>query len=99
MTPAEIAVQREIDEEILHYVRELATLAPIRVESVWNYLRRVRRRELDEARVRDRLDYLVDRGLLRPRSEWMAGEGNLTVYEISAQGRDVLDGALPWPGR
>ena len=55
MTPAYLAAQREIDEEILNYIREMQGTAPIRAESVCGFLVHIRRRRLMASYVADRL--------------------------------------------
>ena len=94
MTPAEIAEQMQIDEEVLRYVREMQGHAPIRAESVYGFLTKIRRRKLTLNDVEDRLDDLMDEGKLSVHPEWMPGEGNVNFYKISARGRDVLDGVV-----
>jgi len=96
MTPAYLAAQREIDEEILNYIREMQGTAPIRAESVCGFLVHIRRRRLMASYVADRLAYLVSRGFLEAKREWEGGEGDVTTYTISAAGRDVLDLVKPW---
>ena len=96
MTPAQIAAQREIDEEIVSYIREMQESAPVRPESVAAFLIQIRRRKLMMSQVADRLAYLVSRGLLAVKQEWSAGEGNVLYYTVTADGRVVLDGVKPW---
>jgi hypothetical protein len=96
MTPAELAAQREGDEEILRYVREMQSLAPVRMESVARYLTRIRRRRMTASQVADRLAYLVSRLFLAASDDWMPGEGDVRTYTITAAGCDVLDGTIPW---
>ena len=96
MNPEQLHVQRETDEDILHYVRGMQSTAPIRVESVHSYLTRHRRRRVDLATVRDRLGYLTGKGYLSVSNEFCPGENYVDFYEITADGRDVLDGAKPW---
>lgn len=94
MTPAEIADQIQVDEECLRYVREMQGHAPIRAESVYSFLTRIRRRKLTLCEVEDRLDDLTSEGKLSVKSEWAPGEGNVNYYKITAHGRDVLDGVI-----
>jgi len=96
MKPEEIHAQREMDEEILYYVRGMQTTAPVRAESVHGYLVKIRRRRVTDSMAADRLGYLVDRGFLAVREEWAPGEGEVRYFEITADGRDVLDGVRPW---
>lgn len=95
-TPAQLHEQHEIDEEILHYIREMQNTAPICEESVEGYLKRARNRRLLSGVVADRLGYLVSKGLLDARKEWVAGEGHELFYAITASGRDALDGVEPF---
>ena len=97
-TPAEIEAQRQMDEEILRYVREMQAQAPVTRGAVHSYLTRVRRRRVTEAAVEDRLEYLQGRLLLRSDREWAEGEGYVTFFEVTAKGRDVLDGVIPPEG-
>jgi len=99
MNPTEIHAQQETDEEVLHYVREMQDSAPIRVDSIHSYLTKVRRRNITLGHVSDRMGYLVDRGLLCATTEWVPGEGDVKFYTITADGRDVLDKVIPFPGR
>ena|GEM_PF-3402942 len=97
MTPEEIHTQREIDEEILYYVRSMQGTAPIRIETIERYLQRVRnRRGLTSADVLDRVKDLVDRDLLDEDRQFEAGEGYVDYYEVTAKARRCLDGAEPW---
>lgn len=95
MTPEQIAQQNEMDDEVLNYVRALQGSAPIRQESVYRFLTKIRRREITEARVRDRLNYLVSKGWLAGKKDWMPGEGEVIFYTVTADGCDVLDGVKP----
>ena len=95
-SPAKIHEQHEIDEEILHYVREMEHTAPIRVESIEAYLKRTRRRKLSAGTVPDRVGYLVSAGMLDGKQEWVPGEGHEKFYTITAKGRDALDGVIPF---
>ena len=96
MRPEQLHAQHETDEDILHYIRGMQGSAPIRLASVHSYLRRVRRRDVDLATVRDRMGYLTGKGYLYCNHEFSPGEGDVDFYEITADGRDVLDGAKPW---
>jgi len=97
MTPEEIHAQREMDEDILSYVRGLQDTAPICMESVHSFLHDVRRRRRVLAlQVQGRLSYLVSKGYLVAQDEWVAGEGQVTYYRITALGCDVLDRIKPW---
>jgi hypothetical protein len=95
-TRIENAGTRELDQEILYFVRGMQSQAPITEESITGYLVNHARRRITPARVRDRTHYLVSAGLLSRKTEWDGGE--VTRYEITALGMNVLDGAAPWPG-
>jgi hypothetical protein len=95
-TQITIAGQRELDQEILYFVRGMQQTAPITEESIAGYLVNHARRRVTVARVRDRVMYLVSAGLLARKVEWDGGE--VTRYEIAAKGMNVLDGVEPWPG-
>jgi len=95
MDPAAINAQREADDEILYYVREVQNTAPVVSESVMRYLTHTRRRKITDQAVELRLDYLVDSGLLKSSRDWQSGKGYETFYEITAKGSDVLDGVIP----
>lgn len=95
-TPAEIHAQREMDEEILHFVREMHNTAPIRASSVFHYLKNVRRRKVLETDVELRLAYLCDKKYLKTVCDFLPGEGSIDYYEVTADGSDVLDGVKPW---
>ena len=96
MTPEEIHAQRMMDEEIVYFVRDMQNTAPITSSSVYHYLSTVRRRKVTDKRVEQRLDYLVDKDYLKRSKEWVAGEGDVEFYEITAEGSDVLDDIKPW---
>ena len=96
MTPAEIQFQRQLDEEILAYVRGMQSLAPVRADSVESYLRRVRRLGFVHAALVDRLLDLEGRGYLLRENRFEAGEGTVAYYQVSFTARAVLDGAAPW---
>jgi hypothetical protein len=87
--------QREIDEDILAYVREAQKLACVQEESITKFLVITRRRKITAVSVRDRIDYLTSAGLLKSETVWEGGE--LTHYTITALGMDVLDGNVPPP--
>ena len=93
MNPAEIANQKEIDQDILYYVREMQRMAQILAESIHSFLTVTRRRRMTTKEVQDRLDYLVSAALLKEHKEFQGGE--FLHYRITATGMDVLDGAIP----
>jgi len=97
-TSAEIAGMREMDREILMYVRESQQLAPVGADTVHAYLTGIRRREVRIDQVQDRLDDLVDENKLKMKHDWIPGEGRKTFYRITSRGRDVLDGVIPPEG-
>ena len=102
MSGAQANMRNEIDREILVYVREMQAQAPVTEESIYHFLRDVRRRRILESFVEDRLAYLVDADYLELKQEWIAGEGELVHYRIRALGMDLLDGVVPprnWKGR
>jgi hypothetical protein len=94
MNEMELEAQRQLDEEILHFVRGMQDAGPVTAESAIHYLRvRRARPTITEARVRDRLKYLAKSGLLDEKTQWSGG--SVTHYEITARGMDMLDGAIP----
>ena len=95
-TKAELHAQREMDEEITRFVREMSPSAPVTWKSVASYLQRMRRRLVTDQDVMDRLFYLTDKGFLKRESRWEPGEGHIAFYQATAKGRDALDGAIPW---
>lgn len=95
MDKFEIERQKQIDEEILYYVRGMQTAAPIRVEGIHGYLVKTRRhQDLIRRDVELRLSYLLDKGLLKQSLEWEAGEGRVAYYQITAKGSDLIDGVI-----
>lgn len=96
MTPEEIHAQTEMDKEIVHYVREIEITAPVRAESVHRFLKNTRRHRVTERQVELRLNYLVDKGYLKIKQEWEAGEGDVLYYEATAKGTDAIDGVIRW---
>ena len=92
-TPEELANQREIDQEILFYVRQMQTLAQILPASIHSFLTITRRRHMTVKEVQDRIDYLVSAKYLTAEPEFQGGE--YFYYRITATGMDVLDGAIP----
>lgn len=96
MTPEQIALKRELDQTILHYVRELQSTAAIRAESIERYVRGQRHLRVDSAVLRDRIADLCDRGYLRMDSKWEAGEGNVAYFSVTGSGRAALDCEAPW---
>lgn len=97
MTPEKIHAQREMDEEIVFFVRGMQSSAAVRSSSIHSYLRHSRRRlTVTELDVELRLDYLCDKQYLKCTTEWVAGEGDIKFYEVTANGSDALDGVIPW---
>jgi len=102
-TPEELANQREIDQDILYYVRQMQTMAQILPGSIHSFLTITRRRRMTMKDVQDRIDYLVSARYLQEEKEWgglpgVASEaqtGEYGHYRITATGMDVLDGAIP----
>lgn len=92
-SPAELANQNEMDQEILYYTREMQRLAQILPASIHSFLTISRRRQMTMPEVQDRLDYLVSAGYLEEHKEFQGGEYG--HYRITATGRDLLDGAIP----
>jgi hypothetical protein len=85
--------QREIDRDILFYVREAQKVAPVTADALTSFVRDTRRRRVTERQIEDRLHYLVQLGDLDRKREWAGGE--VIRYEITAQGMDRLDGNIP----
>lgn len=92
MTPAELANQKEIDQDILCYVREMQRMAQILPASISSFLTITRRRHMTMKEVQDRIDYLVSAGHLAEKKEFQGEEYG--HYRITALGMDVLDGAI-----
>lgn len=93
MNDVERQQQREIDEDILAYVREAQKLAPVSEESICKFLVVTRRRKITALSVRDRLEYLSSANSLKAEKVW---EGEEKVfYTITADGMDLLDGNIP----
>jgi hypothetical protein len=82
----------EVDRDICVYVREMQAHAPVTAEAILLFLSRTRGRRVDSDTVQDRLSHLTDLGDLRRVCEWQDGE--LVRFEITAQGRDRLDGVI-----
>jgi hypothetical protein len=95
MDAVALQAQRELDRDILAYCREMQKFAPVTEESIVEFERSVRRRDVLASRIRDRLAYLVSRGDLERKLEWQGGE--FVHFVVTAQGMDVLDGNLPPP--
>jgi len=92
--------QREMDAEILNYVRGMQKFAPVTSEGIYMYLKNTVRRKTTEMDVEDRLIYLTDAGYLKKETVWDGGE--VVRYEITATGIDLLDGNIPprnWNGK
>lgn len=92
-TPAELSQQHDTDEEILRYVREMQKNAPVELETIFQFLTRIRRKNLTRTELQDRLIYLTDKKLLTEKKEWSGGE--IRHWTITAYGMDVLDGNVP----
>ena len=90
---AALAARDETDRDILYYVREMQSAAPVTAESVHSFLTRHRRRELTLRQTQDRLDYLVSAKYLEEKTEWSGGE--MRSYRITADGMDFMDKAIP----
>ncbi len=85
--------QRELDRQILAYVRGIQDMGPVTEEAVHRYLTTSARMDVDRYQVRDRLHYLSKAGDLDELEEWDGGR--VVRYEITAQGMDRMDGILP----
>ena len=94
-SPAQLAEQKRLDDEIMYYIRESQRLAPVTLDAVHNYLTRIRHFSLSEELAADRLDYLVGRDCLAAEEQWQEGVGQVKHYTITAKGRDIMDGVLP----
>jgi hypothetical protein len=89
----------EVDKDVLLYVREMQKIAPVQTMSIHSFLAFNRRRGVSTKDVQDRLDYLVSAKYLELVTEWQGGE--FKHYRITADGMDLLDGAIPprgWKG-
>jgi len=89
----ESQIRNEIDRDILYYIRQMEKIAPVQLLSVHSFLQVQLRRRISLRDVQDRLDYLVSRKLLDLIQEWHNGE--FRHYKITADGMDLLDGAIP----
>lgn len=96
MDQMEIEAQRELDREILAFVRGLQDVGPVTLECVARYLRVRRALRRTDMQIQDRLTYLAKSKLLDEITEWNGG--SVTRYEITALGMDTLDGVVPPPG-
>ena len=96
LDPIERASQRDMDSDILYFVRGMQATAPITEETTVSFIQNICHRRVTPLRIRDRLHYLVAAGLLNRKTEWDGGE--VTHYTITALGMNVLDGVCPWPG-
>jgi len=85
--------QQETDRQILHYVRGMQSVAPVTLDSVHNYLTHAARITIGRSDAQDRLTYLAKAGYVEKLTEWDGGE--VVRFEITADGMDVLDGAIP----
>jgi hypothetical protein len=83
--------QREMDHEILAYVRGMQQHAPVTEESIHGFLTGVRRRRITVSDTRDRIAYLVSAGYLLAKVPW----GEETSYTITALGMELEDGLVP----
>lgn len=83
--------QREMDHDILAYVRGMQQHAPVTEESIHAFLTDVRRRRVILADTRDRISYLVSACYLEPKVHW----GEAASYTITALGMEVEDGVVP----
>ena len=99
MNELELTAQRELDHDILAFVREMEQHAPVRAESVHGFESVTRRRRVTLSQIRDRLTYLVRAGYLAQETRWAGGE--VHEFTITAEGMELLDGATPprhWKG-
>jgi hypothetical protein len=93
-------MRNEVDRDILSFVREFQRRAPVTAEAISGFLMDIRRRSVTKSDVEDRLVYLASAGDLQRTVEWQQGE--FVHYQITAQGMDRLDGAIPprnWAGK
>jgi hypothetical protein len=95
MDAVKLQAQRDLDHDILFYVREVQKIAPVTEESVHGFVTAQRRRRVTRSDIADRLDYLASSGCLEKHTEWQAGEGNVDYWKITAKGMDILDGNIP----
>jgi len=95
MNASELSARRELEDEILHYVRHIGDIAPITDTSVYAFVTRNRRRRVTETEVRERLLYMIDKEWLRRDTEFEPGEGDVDYLHITALGMDVLDKVKP----
>ncbi len=98
MTAEQLAAQRELDRDIVAFVREMRD-APVLAAAVDRFVQDIRRRRVRPGQVEDRMKYLASAGKLRGEDEWIPGEGWQTTYTCTAEGMDALDGAIPWDER
>jgi hypothetical protein len=89
----ELHNQDEMDHDMLYFVREMQRRAPVQSMSIHSFLQVQRHRQVSLKDVQDRVDYLVSAKFLEPITEWQGGE--FRHYRITADGMDLLDGAIP----
>jgi len=89
----ELQNRDEIDHDILYYILKMQDMAPVQPMSVHSFLQVQRRRQVSLREVQERLNYLVSAKYLELKTEWHAGE--FRHYRITADGMDLLDGAIP----
>jgi hypothetical protein len=85
--------QKQMDEDILFFVREMTQTAPVTAESIHGFLANIRRSKATITDVKDRLIYLVGANYLKEDKVWEGGE--VIRYTITADGMDLLDGNIP----
>lgn len=93
MDPVKRQAQLDLDHDILFYVRDAQTLAPVTDESIHGFVVSQRRRRVTLSDIRDRLNYLESAKCLDKRPDWQGGE--VWFWTITAKGMDLLDGNIP----
>jgi hypothetical protein len=93
MDAVKLQAQRDLDHDILFYVREVQKIAPVTEESVHGFVTNQRRRRVTLSDVCDRLIYLTAAKYLDYHHEWKGGD--FVHYTITADGMDLLDGNIP----
>jgi hypothetical protein len=94
MDAVEIQARKELDNDILAFVRGMQQHAPVTEDSVYAFEKNVRHRRVTLSEIRDRLAYLTSAQYLKAKNVFEAGE-TLVKYEITADGMDLLDGNIP----
>lgn len=94
MDAVKLQALRELDRDILAFVRGMQKHAPVTEESIYEFIVGPRRRRVTIDDIRDRIIYLLNAKHLEARGNWKDG-AELVEYTITADGMDLLDGNIP----